>query len=140
MIVAIRISGQVGLDKKIVETLNRLCLRKKYSCIVFPNNSIWGGMVKKVKDFVAYGNITEETFVKLIESRGKKIISSKKIDAKQIWKDIEAGKKYEELNLKPVFHLHPPRKGIDSKKHFGIKKGVLGDNKEKINDLILRML
>jgi glycosyltransferase involved in cell wall biosynthesis len=48
--------------------------------------------------------------------------------------------KYEELNLKPFFSLHPPRKGINSKKHFGVKKGVLGDNKEQINDLIKRML
>ncbi|KKL95423.1 hypothetical protein LCGC14_1854700, partial [marine sediment metagenome] len=42
------------------------------------------------------------------------------------------------LNLKPFFRLHPPRKGIKSKLHF--PKGVLGDNKEKINDLVLRML
>jgi len=36
--------------------------------------------------------------------------------------------------------LHPPRKGIESKKHFGVGKGVLGDNKEKINELLERML
>ena len=31
-------------------------------------------------------------------------------------------------------------KGIESKKHFNVGKGVLGDHKEKINDLIERML
>lgn len=140
MIVAIRIHGQVGLKEEIKETLNRLRLRKKYACVVLRDNSVQKGMIKKVKDFVAYGTINEETFVKLIEARGKTIDSKKKIDAKKVFAEIKSGKKYEELNLKPVFHLHPPRKGIDSKKHFGVKKGVLGDNKNKINDLIVRML
>ena len=36
----------------------------------------------------------------------------------------------EELGLKPFFRLHPPRGGIESKKHFGVGKGVLGDNKK----------
>ncbi len=26
--------------------------------------------------------------------------------------------------------MHPPRGGIDAKKHFGVKKGVLGNNKK----------
>ena len=56
----------------------------------------------------------------------------------KIVEELEKGKKYEELNLKPFFRLHPPRKGIKSKLHF--PKGVLGDNKEKINELVKRML
>ena len=48
--------------------------------------------------------------------------------------------KYEEVNVKPFFRLHPPRKGIESKKHFGVGKGVLGNHKDKINKLIERML
>ncbi|MBT4258090.1 50S ribosomal protein L30 [archaeon] len=140
MIVAIRIHGRVGLKREINETLDRLRLRKKYSCVVLKENPIQEGMVKKVRDFVAYGKINEETFVKLIEARGKLVDSSKKIDAKKIFAEVEAGKKYDELNLKPFFSLHPPRGGIDSKKHFGVKKGVLGDNKDSINKLIERML
>jgi hypothetical protein len=74
----------------------------------------------------------------LIEKRGQLINKEKKIDIKKIVEELEKGKKYEELNLKPFFRLHPPRKGIKSKLHF--PKGVLGDNKEKINDLVKRML
>ncbi|MEK6823522.1 MAG: uL30 family ribosomal protein [Nanoarchaeota archaeon] len=120
MICIIRISGETGIDGKIKETLNRLRVRKKYSCVVLENpNESQLGMIKKVTDFIAYGEINEETYKELIEKRGKKV----------------AGK------LKPFFRLHPPRKGIDSKKHFGeSSKGVLGNNKEKINDLVLRML
>lgn len=116
MICIIRIAGEIGLNQKIKETLNRLRLKRKYSCIVLekPNESQLG-MIKNVSDFVAFGEINDETYKKLKETRGK------------------PGKKF--------FRLHPPRKGIDSKKHFGeTKKGVLGNNKEKINELVLRML
>ena len=115
MIAIIRIRGQVGLNIKIIETFNRLKLRKKYSCIVIEKPTREQlGMLEKVRNFVAYGEISNEVYKKLVEARGGKI--------------------------KNFFRLHPPRKGIDSKKHFGVDRGVLGDNKEKINDLIVRML
>ena len=111
----IRIKGQVGLRKDIIETLNRLRLKKKYNCIVLTNPAKEQlGMIKKVKDLVAFGNINEDTYKELVEKRGK--IS------------------------KTFFKLHPPRGGIDSKKHFGVNKGVLGNNREGINKLIMRML
>src|SRR3989338_3233422 len=120
MICLIRIAGKTGINGKVKETLNRLRLRKKYSCVVIENpNESQLGMIKIARDFVAFGEISDETYKKLKEARGKKV----------------SGK------LKPFFRLHPPRKGIDSKKHFGeTKKGVLGNNKEKINELVLRML
>ena len=138
MIAIIRISGQVGLKKEIKETLNRLRLRKKYVCVVLNESKENLGMLRKLRDFVASGKINDETFIKLIEKRGQKKDKTKKIDAKKIVDDLKKGKKYQELNLKPFFRLHPPRKGIETKKHF--PKGVLGDHKEKINELIERML
>jgi large subunit ribosomal protein L30 len=140
MIAVIRITGDVNLNKDVRETLERLRLKRKYSCIVINPTNEQLGMIKKVRDFVAFGEIKEETFEKLVEKRGQLIVKTKKVDAKKAAGEIIKGKKYEELNLKPFFRLHPPRKGIDSKKHFGVKKGVLGNNKEKINDLIERML
>ncbi len=140
MITIIRISGDVNLDYEIRSTLERLRLKRKYACVVIKKNDINEGMIKKVKDFVAYGPTDKETFEKLLEQRGQLIDKKKKIDFKKAAEEIWKGKKYEELNLKPFFRLHPPRKGIDSKKHFGVNKGVLGDNKEKINDLMRRML
>jgi len=71
-------------------------------------------MIKRVTDFVAFGEISEDTYKKLVAAR--------------------AGKK------KNFFRLHPPRGGIDSKKHFGVYKGVLGNNGKEINKLVERML
>ena len=138
MICIIRIKGRVGLKKNIDETLNRLRLRKKYVCVVLNPRKEQSGMIKKVKDFVAFGEINNEMFERLIEVRGQLIDKSKKIDAKKIVEGIQKGKKYEDLNLKPFFRLHPARKGIKSKLHF--PRGVLGDNREEINKLIERML
>ena len=119
MIAVIRIKGQVGIKRPVKETLDRLRLRKKYICVVFeePSKEVLG-MVKKMKDFVAFGEISEETYKELVEKRGQKDGEGK---------------------LKPFFRLHPPRGGIESKKHFGVGKGVLGNNK-KMDELVRRML
>ena len=119
MLVIIRIVGDVGIKSTVRETFNRLRLRRKYACVLMEKTPENLGMLKKVKDFVAYGEISEEMHKKLIEKRGRKDVEGK---------------------LKPFFRLHPPRGGIESKKHFGVGKGVLGDQKEHINKLIERML
>jgi large subunit ribosomal protein L30 len=115
MIAAIRIKGQVKIRGDAAETLRRLGLKTKYSCVVLekPKQEELG-MIEKVKDFVAYGEISQETFKKLVEARGKR--------------------------SKKFFRLHPPRGGIESKKHFGVGKGVLGNHKGEINKLLERML
>jgi large subunit ribosomal protein L30 len=141
MITAIRIRGLVGISKDTKETFNRLRLRRKYSCIVLPNSSKQQeGMIRKVKDSIAYGEIDKELFEKLIETRGQPIDKKKKMDSKKIVEELIKGKTYQELNLKPFFRLHPARGGINSKKHFGKEKGVLGDNGKEINKLLERML
>ena len=118
-IAIIRIKGMVGIGKSVAETLDRLRLRRKYACVVLEETPEVKGMLKKVRDFVAFGAINDETYKELVSKRGKK--------------DAEG-------NLKPFFRLHPARGGMETKKHFGVGKGVLGDNKEDINKLILRML
>ena len=138
MICIIRITGKVKLDGDVKETLERLRLRKKYACVIINPNKEQMGMIKKLKDFIAFGNIKNNVFERLINARGQRIDKKKRIDSKKIIEDLEKGKKYEELNLKPFFRLHPPRGGINSKIHF--PKGVLGNNQEKINELVLRML
>jgi large subunit ribosomal protein L30 len=112
MICAIRIKGKVGLDRDVSETLNRLRLKKKYSCVVLEPTRENMGMIRKVENQIAFGEISEEMYKKLIEKRKTKINN--------------------------FFRLHPPRGGIKSKVHF--PKGVLGNHKEKINELVERML
>ena len=91
-------------------------------------------------DFVAFGEINKATLEKLVEKRAQPVDKTKKIDFKKAVEGIEKGEDYKKFNMKPFFRLHPPRGGIDSKKSFGIKNGVLGNNKADINKLIERML
>lgn len=138
MIAVIRIRGQVGVDRKIADTLKRLRLDRKYTCIILNSTKEQAGMIEKVRDFVAFGDVTNDTLSKVIEARGKALDISKKIDAKKVSEEVSKGASYDDVNLRNVFRMHPPRKGINAKLHF--PKGVLGNNKEKINDLLLRML
>ena len=105
----IRIKGQVGLNKNMKETLDRLRVRKKYACVVVKENPVILGMLKKIANFVAYGDINKETFVELLTKRGQPLDKTKKINAAKIAEEIEKGKKYTDLGLKPFFRLHPAR-------------------------------
>ena len=117
-IAVIRISGMVKVPKDIENALYRLKLRRKYSCVIIDtSNESLAGLLKKVRFYVAYGEINKETYDKLVKERGKKDKEGK---------------------LKSFFRLHPPRKGIKSKLQY--PRGVLGNNKADINKLIERML
>jgi large subunit ribosomal protein L30 len=138
MIAIIRISGMIGLKRGMKETLDRLRLRRKFSCVIIPEeNKELMGMVIKVKDHVAFGNIDDKTLKELIKARAKPI-GEEKISPEKILEGLKSGKKLKELGVKSFFRLHPPRGGIKTKEHF--PKGVRGNNKEAINKLIGRML
>ncbi len=139
MILVIRISGLVNVPKKINEALYRLRLRRKYSAVLLKPSTENQKLLKKIRNYVAYGDINKEALKKLIMKRAHTIPKESEIDAEKIIWQLEK-KSLKKLGIKPFFRLHPPRKGIESKKHFGVGKGVLGDNKEKINELVERML
>jgi large subunit ribosomal protein L30 len=138
MIVVIRIRGEVKTPGEVEETLFRIRLRQKYACVVLQDSPNLKGILKHVRDYVAYGTINEAVLEKLIETRGQPIDKSKKIDAKKAVEGIMKGKSWEDLNLKPFFRLHPPRKGIKSKIHY--PKGALGSHGADIIKLLERML
>ena len=117
MIAIIRIKGQVGLNADVKESLSRLRVRRKYACVVIEKPSETQlGAIKKLRDFISFGEISKETYEKLVEARGKKDAEGK---------------------LKPFFRLHPPRGGAKTKFHY--PQGVLGENKE-MDKLLERML
>jgi large subunit ribosomal protein L30 len=139
MILAIRISGMVDKERKVEETLFRMRLRRKYVAVLLKPTIQNQKLLAKVRNFVAFGDIDTETMKMLLDKRAMPAEKGKKIDAEKIVSSIET-KPFKQLGIKPFFRLHPPRGGIESKKHFGVGKGVLGDNKAGINVLVRRML
>jgi large subunit ribosomal protein L30 len=139
-IVLILVRGLINVRTPIKNTLKMLRLTRKNHCVVLDNNPVNSGMIKKVKDYVTWGEISEETFKELVEKRGEEYLgpetcSKGKIKYRGFFS--HNGKKY-----KKFFRLNPPRKGFGRK---GIKipfkvGGGLGYRGEKINDLIKRMI
>lgn len=138
LLAIIRIQGEVKVKPDIRETLYRLRLRRKYTCVLIdPKNQNLMGMINTVKHSTAYGEIEKDTLAKLLEARGHKI-DKQEFNAEKIADELLSGKNLFELGFKPFFRLHPPRKGINSKIQY--PKGVLGNNHKDINKLIERML
>lgn len=153
-IAVVRIKGNINLNRNIKSTLQMLRLYKVNSCVVIPNRPTYVGMLKKVKDFITWGEIDGETFKDLLLKRGK-IVGNKNLSADYLKEKLKCtvesfvtdfmNFKKELIDvpgLKPFFKLSPPRKGFERK---GTKVpfsmgGVLGYRKEKINDLVKRML
>ncbi len=136
MIIVIRISGLVEVPTEVNETLFRMRLRRKYSAILLRESKENQKLLQSVRNFVAFGPISKDSLVELLDKRGMSV-DKKKVDAKKAAELLEK-KDLSEIGLKPFFRLHSPRRGIKSKVHY--PKGVLGDNEEKINDLLGRML
>lgn len=136
MIIVIRISGLVEVDHTVNETLSRLRLRRKYTAILLQETAENLKLLQHIRNFVAYGQLDQTTLAELLTKRGN-ALNHKKVDGAKLAPEAEK-KTLDELGLKPFFCLHPPRGGIDSKLHY--PKGVLGDNKKDIAQLVRRML
>jgi large subunit ribosomal protein L30 len=153
-IVIIRIAGKTGIKKKIRDTLNMLRLYKKHNCVLIPNTQPYLGMLNKVRDHTTWGEVDEKTCLELFQKRAKlakktpltdEYLKQKlKIDIPAFVKEfIEFKKEIKDVpGLKTFFKLKPPEGGFERK---GIKTpfsmgGVLGYRKEKINELLIRML
>ena len=153
-IAVVRIRGETGLSKPVRDTFKMLRLYKKNNCVVISNTQVYIGMLEKVRDAATWGEMNEETFKMLIEKRGR-IANKKPLTAEYLKqkantefeafaKDFMMFKKEikDVPGLKPFFKLMPPRQGFESK---GIKVqfslgGALGYRKDKINELIKRMI
>lgn len=138
-LVVILVRGLPRIVKPIKDTLVMLKLRRKNHAVVLENTPAIRGMIKKVKDYVTWGEISEEVFQELIAKRGEEY-QGRLTDSREIYSYPVLnfkGKKY-----KTYFRLNPPQKGFGGK---GIKvayaaSGSLGYRGTAINDLILRML
>jgi len=138
-IAVVLVRGLVEVNTKIKDTLAMLRLTRKNHCVVVDENPVNIGMIKKVKDYITWGPISDAVFKELVEKRGAEF-QGREGDSKGKYKykclEID-GKKY-----KLYFRLNPPRKGFGRK---GIKMafklgGGLGFRGDKMEDLIRRML
>ncbi len=130
LIAAVRIRGRVNVRGDITETLDRLRLKRVNNCVVIKVNDSYMGMINKCRNYIAYGEVNDETLSKLLEKGS--------IDMKP--SDLEKAEDNEKLKESLPIRLHPPRHGFKSTK-LGFKQGgSLGYMGEEVNSLISRMI
>jgi len=153
MLMAIlRVRGPVKIKKTIEKSMTLLNLTRANHCVLYNDSDYLKGSLKKAKDYVTWGEISQDVLKKLLVKRGYVYSNDNKLiafneffkdDSDKVVEEIFSGKKkIKDLNIKPVFRLKPPSKGYDRK---GIKKtfvegGALGYRKEKINTLLKKMI
>lgn len=153
MYVVIRIRGSVRVRNRLKDTLEMLRLHRVNHAVIIPEGKQYRNMIRKVEPFLTYGEINVEMLEKMLAKRGrtetgKKLTSEflKKIkfaSMKELAEAIISGKTtLKKLGIKPVFRLHPPKKGHMRK---GIKKnyslgGAAGYRASDINVLVKKMI
>ncbi|MFW9825187.1 MAG: 50S ribosomal protein L30 [Candidatus Thorarchaeota archaeon] len=153
---AVRIRGAPGMKRKILDTLKMLRMHKVNHGVLVWGTKSYKGMLMKCKDYIAYGEIDDKTLVRLLRVRGK--IEGNKPLTEEHLKNLTEYKSFKTLSkallngeiqyrekdiskIKPVFRLHPPRKGHRGtiKRHY-TEGGILGYVGVYINQIIHKML
>jgi len=148
----IRVRGLSSVFREISETLQMLHLTRNCHATLIDDRPSYLGMLRKAKDYLVWGEVSREGVVLLLRKRGK-LVGNKKLTEKYVqgigYESIddlakavyELRVEYSSLSgVKPVFRLHPPKKGFKGKvKKSYAAGGVTGYRGEVINDLIKRM-
>ncbi|MGV9171726.1 MAG: 50S ribosomal protein L30 [Promethearchaeia archaeon] len=152
----VRIRGAPGMRRKILQTLKMLRMHKVNHGVLIWGEKSFKGMLQKCNNYITYGEIDEVTLITLLKERGRIIgdrpLTDSAVKSLMGYDSIEDfakalldGKiqyKENDLNkIKPVFRLHPPRKGFKGTiKRHNKEGGALGYIGKDINQLIQRMI
>lgn len=159
LIAIVRIKGRVNVPEDVEHTLKLLRLRRRYHAVLYPKDLPGlDGMLLKVKDFVAWGEISYETLVELLKKRGR-VVGGRVLNdeyacmllkkhgleggvetlAKAIYDGLIS--LHKQRLIKPIFRLSPPKGGFKRsvKKPFS-DGGESGYRGGAINDLLLKMI
>ena len=151
----IRVRSDVGVERSIKETMHMLNLTRVNHAVLIPESDQYRGMLQKAKDYITWGEVSEDTINTLLSERGRMIgdkpvtdelvaDNSEFSDIGSLAKAIASGdatvKNVE--GMKRVFRLHPPR---GAKGWGGIKRsfrvgGALGPRGDAIEALAARMI
>lgn len=160
-LIVIRVRGMVNTIADVELTLHQLRLNKVNHAVIIDDTPSYRGMLQRAKDYVVYGPLEKDVLVKLITKRGRAASLGEKIPRPERITDsfikqqtefksipelanaiLQGKTKLTNIDcLKPVFRLHPPKKGFKGsiKRPFKMK-GVVGDQGEHVIKLLDRMI
>ena len=152
MYAVIRIRGRTGIKRNLADTLDMLNLTRISHAVVIPETPSYKGMLQKAKDYITWGEISEDTFKELVSERGRlpgnKRVTDEYVKENTDYDSVDAlavaiynqETTLKEVGLKPIFRLNPPRKGYESTKKPYHEGGSIGYRSEKINELLEKMI
>lgn len=153
---AVRLRGTSRIPPGVERTFEVLRLKRRFNAVLLKMDESVKGTLRKVKDWVTWGEVNVETLAGLLRERGE-VKGGKRLDEsfiktafnKEGFEDLSHAMLTGEVTLAKlrkngvdtVFRLHPPRKGFKGsvKRPFNVG-GELGYRGEAINDLLKRML
>ena len=153
--VVVRVRSNVNVERSIRETMDHLNLTKVNHAVIIPENEQYRGMLQKAKDYITWGEATEDIINKMLSQRGKMSgdhpLTDSDVKENTDYKNIGDFAKAISTNdatvkqvpgLKRVFRLHPPRgtKGWGGIKRPFVLGGALGSRGAKIDTLVERMI
>jgi large subunit ribosomal protein L30 len=152
MYAVVQVRGTAKTRREIKDTLKMLRLHHINHCVLIPDTPAYIGMIRKVKDFVAYGEVDAVTLEELLRNRGRLTGDVHLTDEyvkentqysgiTDLAKALAAGdaRLMDVPELKPVLRLHPPRQGYKTTKRTAQQGGSLGYHGEQINHLLYKM-
>jgi large subunit ribosomal protein L30 len=147
--IVLRIKGSINVPYWARYTLDSLNLYKKFWATILPETPESLGMLKKIKEFVAWSHVDAGLVKELIEKRGKTSGFKPVLQEAGPYSSIDdlasdIAKDKVRLSslqaIKPWFALNPPRGGFKRKtKTQYNQKGILGEDSE-LADIIRRMI
>ncbi|MFB6174874.1 MAG: uL30 family ribosomal protein [Candidatus Nanohalobium sp.] len=115
MIAAVQIRGTVDARKKAKHSLQHLGLNKRNQLVLLEDNDAIRGQLSVAKDYITFGEISDETVEKLEEASGRN------------------------LDTGDTVKLSPPTRGYKNTRQQVGQGGSLGE-RDEMNDLIKRMV
>ncbi|MCE8423756.1 MAG: 50S ribosomal protein L30 [Candidatus Methanoperedens sp.] len=152
MYAAVRLRGGVKTRQDIKDTLAMMRLDRINHCVIIPETSNYQGMIRKAKDYIAWGPIDAETLAQMLENRGK-LEGGKDLTEEYLSKNTNFKSFLDLANaicegkaqisdvpkMKPVFRMHPARKGLKGTKRNTLEGGDLGFHGIEMKTLLNKM-
>ena len=147
----VRMKGTVNIPQQAKKTLNGLNLDKRFRATIVPESAEYLGMLRRVKEEVAWVKADASIVKELLEKRGRKTGYKPltKPDLPKEYNNIDELASAIAENkiamskigaIKPWFTLNPPKGGFKRKtKTQYAQDGILGEDAE-LAEIVKRML
>ena len=155
-VLAIRLKGEFGTPRPIQSVLDTIRLRRKFNAVLLEKTPSTIGMLRKAKDYVTWGEASQDDIVSLLRERGEfqsggtvtDEVIRERFGEKSV-QDLVAAlvggkislRALSQKGLSPVFRLRPPSGGFEgsTKRGYG-SRGELGKREVGFSNLLNRMV